>query len=102
MGNYNKLEINDTTLYFKRVYDGRDDFDTDFFTINGKKKETKWSWRQFKRIPTGRMVDNYVRRFTLYLDIEDARHTKGYVREKLEHKLELLGRQDEIKRGELV
>jgi hypothetical protein len=40
--------------------------------------------------------------FELYINIEDPTYTKKDIRERIERKLELLGRQSEIENGEIV
>ena len=40
--------------------------------------------------------------FRLYINIEDPNYTKKDIRERIERKLELLGRQSEIENGEIV
>lgn len=105
MSNYKELKINGRTIYYRQYWDGHPDdseLNTRFYILEGMKPEKKFSWRSLKRIPTGKFVENYVHKFTLYLDIESSEYTKGQIRKKLERDLELLGREDEIKRGEIV
>ena len=64
--------------------------------------EKKWSWRKFKFIPTGNMIEKKIKVFTISCDIHNPRYTKKEIRQKLEKEIELLGRAEEIERGEII
>jgi len=105
MSNYKKLDVNGKTIYYDHYYCGHPDVSelyTKFFTLEGKRTEMKWSWRKFRKVPTGNQIDNYVEIFEFFFDIEKPYRTKSEVRRKLEYNLELLGRAEEIKKGELI
>ena len=40
--------------------------------------------------------------FTIYRDIEDKSYTKKQVRDWIQYELDLLNREDEIRRGEII
>jgi len=105
MSKYKKLEINDRILYYKQYWCSHPDVDelyTKFYIIGGRISEKKWSWRKFKKVRTGKRIRIYSFKFELELDIESPEYTKSHIRNKLEHYLELLGREEEIKKGEIV
>jgi hypothetical protein len=64
--------------------------------------EKIWSWRKFRFIKTGNVVEIQRKVFTIGFDIHNPRYTKNEIREKLEREIELLGRAEEIERGEIV
>ncbi|MEK6828995.1 MAG: hypothetical protein AABY15_02630 [Nanoarchaeota archaeon] len=101
-----KIEIDGLTLYYEVEYhEGLDNYSypvTEFYLLKGKKEEVKWSWRKFRYVKTGNMVDNYIDAFSLGIDIESPSHTKSDVRSMIERRVELLHREEEIKRGELI
>jgi hypothetical protein len=64
--------------------------------------EKKWSWRKFRFISTSNMVEKKIKLFTIGFDIHNPNYTKSDIRKKLEREVELLGRAEEIERGEIV
>jgi hypothetical protein len=105
MNECKKLEVNGRDIYYYTFHCGHPDSNeifTAFYTLEGKKLEKKWSWRKFRKTPTGVKVDNYVRRFNLNINIESNRYTKSEIRNKIEREVELITRAEEIKRGEII
>jgi len=105
MSKYNKLEVKGRDIYYHTFPCGHPDSNeifTMFYTLEGKKQVKKWSWSKFRKVPTGVMVDNYVRRFKLNINIESNRYTKSEIRNKVEREVELIDRFEEIKRGEII
>jgi len=104
MSKYKKLEVNGILLFYKQYWCGHPDESelyTKFYTLE-KVPEKKWSWIRFRKIRTGRVVDDFVERFELSLDIENPNYTKGQIRKKIEHQVELMGRTEELNRGEII
>jgi hypothetical protein len=101
---YNTIEVSGVTLYYSldcEPYTGAEW--TDFYTLEGFVDETKWSWRKFKMIPTGNKLPNYVNRFSLPYYITKSNHlTKEELRKKLERKVELFNRAQELERGDFI
>lgn len=99
------LEINGVTLYYEKEWCGHPDvseLDTHFYTLEGKRPEKKWSWRKLRKVETGNMIDNFVKRFEIGRDIESSKYTKGQVRNWIAHRVELLGRAKELANGEII
>lgn len=98
-----KIVINGTVLYYSVWLDHHDSFPyTEFYLLNGKKPEKKWSWRKFRFLETGNMIDNFDDAFSLNFDIESPDYTKSEVRSMIERKVKLLYRAEEIKKGEII
>ena len=100
--NMKSLTIDDTKIFYRKEYtDGGGEF-TQIYRLDGQKPEKLWSWRNFKYVPTGNDIDNYVGTCYINYWIEDTSYRKSDVRRSLDYKMELINREDEINRGEVV
>lgn len=100
MGNLKTLEINGTTLQYEQIYKNSEHGESTWCRFYmGTKTETYKKYLFFgKKITV--TVPKYV--FTIWKDIESSLYTKKQVRGWIEHELELLGRAEEIKKGEII
>ena len=102
---FKTLNMDGEELLYRKTCDGNDHdhfWDTTTFYVPGPKVEaTKWSWRKLKRVGTGEMVESFKETFSVNFWIETSSKTKGYVKDKIKHSMELCGRASEIKRGEI-
>lgn len=100
MGNLKTLEINGITLQYERLYHNSEYGESTWYRFyKGTKTETYKKYLFFgKKITV--TVPKYV--FTIWKDIESSLYTKKQVRGWIEHELELLGRAEEIKKGEII
>lgn len=99
-----EIEINGRKLNYKIYYSSSeygDSYETVFFD-KIMVQEKRWSWRKFKFVETGKLIEENKKLFCLYLDLHDATYTKSEIREKLNKKMEILGRAEEIERGEVI
>jgi len=96
-----KLEINGVKLDYEIFSDVNEVNGTFYWTefyigtrLVTKRKYLIFGEKKTKEVP--------FKVFVLDLDIEDPSYTKSDIRKKITRKLELLGRQAEIDRGEIV
>lgn len=99
-----EIEINGRKFSYKIRYESNEAYSyewTEFYkTIMVEEK--KWSWRKFKFVLTGKMIENEIKLFDIGFDIHNPRYTKNDIRKKLEREVELLNRAEEIERGEII
>jgi hypothetical protein len=95
------LEINGVSLQYL-MFESHNEYDggstwTRFYIGNTTRTYRKY-WLFGKNVTV--IEPKYV--FTIWRDIESKDYTKKQVRGWIEHELELLGREGEIKRGEII
>lgn len=99
-----EIEVSGRKLNYKILYDVSEfgeTYETVFFDkimVN----EKRWSWRKFKFVETGKLVEEHKTLFCLYFDLHDAAYTKKDIRNRLQREVELLSRAEEIERGEII
>ena len=96
-----KLDFKGKTLYYKVWYDVHEygeDVWTEFYVTNTRVKFVKKYWLFGEIVPK----PNNKKVFQLDYDIESARFTKSKVRASIAHKVELMGRKEELKKGEII
>ena len=94
------LEINGVTLQYEMCYHTSEYGDNTWakFYIGTTTRTYKKCWLFGKKITV--IEPKYV--FTIWRDIQSKDYTKKQVRGWIEHELELLGREEEIKKGEII
>jgi hypothetical protein len=98
--NMKTLEINGVTLQYEMLYHNSEYGENTWYRFYlGTTTKIYRKYRLFgERITV--IEPKYV--FTIWRDIESKLYTKKQVRGWIEHELELMGREDEIKRGEII
>lgn len=94
------LDINGRKINYEVLYDVSEygeTYETVFY--EGTKITTRKKYYLF-----GEKISKEVPReiFRLYFNIEDERKTKRDIRSRIERELELLGRKEQIEKGELI
>lgn len=100
MKNLKIIEINGVTLHYERIHHCSEYGESTryrFYHGTITRRYRKY-WLFGEEITV--VEPTYV--FTIFRDIESKDYTKKQVRGWIEHELELMGREDEIKRGEII
>ena len=100
MRNLKTLEINGVTLQYEMLYHNSEYGENTWyrFYLGTTTRTYKKCWLFGKKITL--IEPKYV--FTIWRDIESKDYTKKQVRGWIEHELELLGREAQIRKGEII
>jgi len=99
-----KLKINGRTLYYD-IHTYPSEYGstiTKFYEKDGMKPEKKWSWNKFWFVETGKMVPNYKYAFEIFINLHSPFYAKKEIKEKIDRKFEILNREEEIQKGEII
>lgn len=77
-----------------------DEYRTEFYEGAKPVRRLRWSWKKFWFEGYDTVEPNHV--FTIHASAFEKCLTKGWWKKELEHQVELLGRADELERGELI
>lgn len=99
-----EIEISGKKFNYRIDYDCSE-FGETYQTVFFKKimvDEKIWSWRKLRFLNTGKLVEKDKTLFCLYFDMHSPEYTKAEIKNRLEKEVELLGRAEEIERGEII
>lgn len=96
-----QIVINDEIFFYKTEwYDNGEYGDSPVTIFWQEEKEVKY--RKYLFFGPWRTKIEPVVLFSIYDDSNNSNLTKGYWKQKIEYQIELLGRSDELKKGELI
>lgn len=96
----NQITINNETFFYKTEW--HDGYSDDFPVTIFWKEEQEVKYRKYLFFGPWKTKIEPIVLFTIYDDSTNSNLTKGYWKQKIEREVELLGRSNELKKGELI
>ena len=98
-----EITLNGQTLQYKvetEVTEHGDYSWTEFYDGKVEVLRHRFNWKKFRFEPYAKTIWNHV--FTIHEDADRPDITKGWWRDRIAEKIELMGRENEIAKGQLI